>query len=151
MGSEMCIRDRYIYYVSRPRGTGGERPQCGSIGGPNSSCWNERKCTIDCLKANVMVICADIRSAVAINSCSVRCYGSSVAKVLVAVGHGVPDGRDCCLLWFIKSDSSVFFLFIQTRLGFLYTPWQYCRICGLDLLIVIHPPYLQVCAEPRRA
>ena len=33
--------------------------------------------------------------------------------LLAAVRRRVPDGKICC--WFIESDSSVFFLFIQTR------------------------------------
>ena len=46
------------------------------------------------------------------------------------------------LLWFIASNPRVFFLSIQTRLIFnVRTPWQYCRICSLDLPIIriIHP------------
>ena len=36
--------------------------------------------------------------------------------LLAAVRHRVPDGQIWC--WFIESDPSVFFLFIQTRLIF---------------------------------
>ena len=42
------------------------------------------------------------------------------------------------LLWSMGSDSIVFFVFIQTRRIFnVCTPWQHCRIYGLDL--PIHP------------
>ena len=44
------------------------------------------------------------------------CYAAVVAAaavLLAAVRRRVPDGKICC--WFIESDSSVFFLFIQTR------------------------------------
>ena len=33
---------------------------------------------------------------------------------------------------------------------FLCTPWQYCRIFGLDLPIIIHPRKLRACPKPRR-
>ena len=40
------------------------------------------------------------------------------------------------VVWFIASDSSVFFLSIQTQCTFnARTPSQYCRICSLDLPI----------------
>ena len=58
------------------------------------------------------------------------------------------------LLWFIASNPRVFFLSIQTRLIFnVRTPWQYCRICSLDLRIIriVHPRNLQACPELRRA
>ena len=44
--------------------------------------------------------------------------------VAAAVRHRVSDGNHCC--WFIESDSSVFFLVIQTR---------FCILCfySLDL------------------
>ena len=51
-----------------------------------------------------------------------------------AVCHYVPDGQICC--WFIKSDPSVFFVFIQTRFVlYIYIHLQVllCRIYGLDL------------------
>ena len=53
--------------------------------------------------------------------CSVCCYTAVVAAAVVlllpaSVRHRVPDGQIWC--WFIESDPSVFFLFIQTRLIF---------------------------------
>ena len=55
--------------------------------------------------------------------CSVCCYTAVVASAGVVllpgtVRHRVPDGDICC--WFIESDPSVFFLFIQTRFIFVY-------------------------------
>ena len=60
--------------------------------------------------------------------CSVCCYTAVVAAAAVmllpaAVRHRVPDGQIWC--WFIESDPSVFFLFIQTLFIFDGTPWQY--------------------------
>ena len=58
------------------------------------------------------------------------------------------------LLWFVASDSSDLFLFVvQARLVFyVRIPWQYCRICSLDLPIfrIIHDRK-RACAEPRLA
>ena len=68
--------------------------------------------------------------------CSVCCYTAVVAATTAAC---------CCclvivcwqnLLLVIESIPSVFFLFIQTQFTFnVRTPWQYCRIYGLDLPI----------------
>ena len=57
--------------------------------------------------------------------CSVCCYTAAVAAAALqllpaAVRHRVPDGQICC--WFIEYDSSVLFLFIQTRFMFDGTP-----------------------------
>ena len=50
------------------------------------------------------------------------------------------------VVWFIASDSSVFFLSIQTQCTFnARTPSQYCRICSLDLPIAndtYHNPHV---------
>ena len=51
------------------------------------------------------------------------------------------------LLWFIASDSSVLFVFIKTRTILMYrsevTAWQYCRMCSLDVPIILqHMPYI---------
>ena len=47
--------------------------------------------------------------------CSVCCY-TAADVAAAAVRHHVRDGKNCC--WFIESNSSVFFLFIQTRFIF---------------------------------
>ena len=52
--------------------------------------------------------------------CFVCCYvavaAAAVLLLLVTVRRRVPDGQVCC--WFVESDPSVFFLFIQTRVIF---------------------------------
>ena len=54
-----------------------------------------------------------------------------------AIRYREPDGNICC--WSIESDSSVFFLFIQTRFIFnAVLGSTCCRIYGLDLPVV-HP------------
>ena len=45
--------------------------------------------------------------------CSCFCYRLLLLRLAAGVCHAVPDGNFCC--WFIESDPSVFFLFIQTR------------------------------------
>ena len=67
--------------------------------------------------------------------CSLCCYTSAVAAASAAVRHRVPDGKIVAgSLNLIPS--SVSFLFIQTPFIFnVCTPWQHCRICGLDLPI----------------
>ena len=68
--------------------------------------------------------------------------------LLQLVLHGAAGAAWCCcssscagwqklLLWLIASDSTVFFLLIQTQFTFdVRTPWLHCRICSLDLPII---------------
>ena len=61
--------------------------------------------------------------------------------LLAAVRHREPDGTKKLVLGFIATDSGVFFCsIIPTALTFnVRTPWQYCRICSLDLpMNIIH-------------
>ena len=62
-----------------------------------------------------------------------------------AVRRCVPDGQIWC--WFIESDPSVFFVFIQSRFIFDVTPWQYC--VTFTASIWLPPRLLRACAEPR--
>ena len=60
------------------------------------------------------------------------------------------------LLWFIASDSSVFFPFIQTRFTFNVplgstVAFLQRRFCTYNTYHIIHPRQLRACAEPRRA
>ena len=49
-----------------------------------------------------------------------------------AVRHRVPNVQICC--WFVESDPSVFFLFIQRRFIFDRPPWQYCCVAFTALI-----------------
>ena len=89
--------------------------------------------------------CVD--SAVAAAAAAPCCY-TAVAAAAAAVRHGVPDG--IFLLWFIDSDSRVFFLFIQTRVIFNAPLGSTVAFCGLDFPI-IHPRQLRARTAPRRA
>ena len=72
--------------------------------------------------------------------CSVSCYiAVAAAAVLLfpaAVRHRVPDGQIWC--WFVESDPSVLFFFIQTRF-FLCTPWQYCIAFTVSICLRTSP------------
>ena len=66
------------------------------------------------------------------------CYTAVIlAAAAVAVCHRVPDGKNCC--WFTESDSIYCFLFILKHVFFFHvcTPWQCCRIYGLDFAYTI--------------
>ena len=71
---------------------------------------------------------------------------AAVLLLPAAVRHRVPDGQICC--WFIESDASVFFLFIQERFSFDGTPRPYCVAFTASMLGNYG---IRACAEPRRA
>ena len=59
-------------------------------------------------------MCVYVRTVVSAAAAAALCVAILLASA--AVRHRVPDGKVCC--WFIESDSSVLFLFIQTRIIF---------------------------------
>ena len=64
--------------------------------------------------------------------CSLCVVAATAVLLLPVVRNRVPDAQICC--WFIESDPSVFFLFIQTRFILMYPlAVLLCRIYGLDL------------------
>ena len=66
--------------------------------------------------------------------CSVYCYTTVAAAAAL---QDVPDVKQIDdVLWSMEHDHGGFFLLIQTWLFFTCTPWQYCRIYGLDWRIV---------------
>ena len=78
-----------------------------------------------------------IKSATA-GAAALCCYTAVGAAAAAAVRRRVPEAKNCC--WLIESDSSQWFLCLQTRFIFnVCTPWQCCRIYGLDFCLYIYP------------
>ena len=89
--------------------------------------------------------------------CSVllSCCCSSCSAAACCRWSSSCAGLCTLLLWFIASDSSVFFLFIQTR--YIFNVPLGSTTYSLDLptynptIHITHPRKLRACAEPRRA
>ena len=70
------------------------------------------------------------------------CAGAAAAAVVV-VRHRAPDDAICCC-GFFSPDTSVYFSLFKHDLCEC-TPWQCCRICSLDLPVMLYSWYMSSC------